>query len=161
MAVVMNRQIDSVKKCSVYYFLISIFFILGCKSQQIVPPPPVLSEYQYTAFCDLPKYLNQGSVYTRGVYSGVDEYWWLTSDNNDCKDLSSEMEFSEESAVSQKINKLLMKVHSEYWKYYLIVDVIGKFETGNVLGYGHLGSNKSQFTVDKFVHIQLIRKKKK
>ncbi|MEQ7799746.1 hypothetical protein ABDJ41_08015 [Pedobacter sp. ASV1-7] len=144
---------------SITYFFISILFIPGCKSKQIVFPPKVISAYDYTKFCDLPNHLNQ-SVYTRGIYRSVEEYWGLISENRDCEGLESYVEWPQRPSLKPKFRKLLRQVHLKYWKYYLIADVVGKFEMEDTLGYGHLNSYKTKFTVEKLVNIQRMNKKK-
>ena len=107
------------------------------------------------------KDLNQGIVYTRGIYRGAEEYWGLISENRDCDSIESYLTWSPKLPLIPKFRKLLTQVHSKYWKYYLIVDVIGKFEMGDTLGYGHLNSYKSEFKVEKFVDMQRMKKIKK
>ncbi|MFA4869869.1 MAG: hypothetical protein WC623_16840 [Pedobacter sp.] len=120
-------------KRSIKYFFIAIFCIMGCKSQQIVFPPKVISAYNYTKFCDLPNNLNQDVVYTRGIYRGAEEYWGLISENGDCKKLESHLELPMESSLKPKFRKLIRQAHLRYWKYYLIVDVVGKFKMGDTI----------------------------
>jgi hypothetical protein len=64
------------------------------------------------------------------------------------------------SSLKPKFRRLLRQVHLRYWKYYLIVDVVGKFKMGDTLGYGHLNSYKTEFTVEKFVDIQIMNKRR-
>ena len=115
----------------------------------------VISAYQLTDFCDLQINTNE-LVYTSAIYSGVDEYWSLTSDK--CKELSAELEIPNDVIIDLKFKKLLDGVHKKYRDSYLIVDAIGEFELGNKAGYGHLGRNNSKFVVKRIINIQLVKK---
>jgi hypothetical protein len=140
----------------VIYLSIVLFLFLGCKPRQIIYPSPNISEYELTEFCELPEHTNE-ITYTRAIYSGVEEYWSLKSAK--CKEISTELEIPNSVFIERKFRKLLEGVHRKYWDRYLIIDAIGKFESGNKGGYGHLGSNNSQFVVRKIINIQLVRKK--
>jgi hypothetical protein len=58
-----------------------------------------------------------------------------------------------------KYKKLLSEVHNNYWKSYLVIDAIGKFEM-NGQGYGHLGHNQAVFTPERIINMELVEKKK-
>lgn len=119
----------------------------------------VISEYEITNFCDLPKEQNQ-LVYIRGIYSGVEEYWSLNSGTDKCKELHAELDIPENITIKTKFKRLFENVHRKYWDRHLIIDAVGTFETGDKFGYGHLGSNKSNFKVKKIINVQLVIRKK-
>lgn len=139
------------------FFSLVVTCLLSCKTKQILFPPMVISAYDLSDFCALSGKQNQ-TVYTSGMYNGVEEYWGLSSRNNDCKEQSAELVIPENVIVQPKFAKLIRAVHRKYWKKYLIIDAIGIFKTGNKYGYGHLGHNQSEFVVEKIVDVQLLFK---
>ncbi len=147
---------NAMKQNKMICFSIFLLLFIGCRSRQIIFPPMVISEYQLTDFCDLPKNINE-LVYTSAIYSGVDEYWSLTSAK--CKELSSALEIPNDVIMDVKFKKLFEYVHKKYWNSYLIIDAIGRFESDNKAGYGHLGSNNSKFVVKRIINIQFVEKK--
>ena len=120
----------------------------------------VISEYELTNFCDLPK-MEKELVYTSAIYSGVEEYWALTARDKNCKDLRVDLEMPENIVIRPEFKKLLDDVQKKYWQKYLIIDAIGVFEVGKAHGYGHLGTNKARFTVEKLINVQLVDRKRK
>lgn len=140
------------------FFSFVLICLCSCKTKQIVLPPMVISGYELTDFCALSDKQNQ-TVYINAKYSGVEEYWGLSSRNNDCKEQCTELVIPENVIVQPKFAKLFRAVHRKYWKKYLIIGAIGTFKTGNKYGYGHLGHNKSEFIVEKIVDVQLLLKK--
>lgn len=145
-------------KSKLLYFIFPL--LLACKSKQVLLPPMVISEYELTNFCELPK-MEKELVYTSAIYSGVEEYWALTSRDKNCKDLRVELEIPERVVIHPKFEKLFKDVQDKYWQKYLIIDAIGEFEVGNEHGYGHLGTNKAKFTIKKLINVQLIDRKRK
>jgi hypothetical protein len=118
----------------------------------------VLSEYEVTDFCDLPNTKNE-TVYIRGVYSGVEEYWHISPINSTCDSMSVNLEIADEIELQFKWSKILGQVHDKYPTHCLIVDALGKFENGSKEGYGHLGTKNSQFNVERIINMQLVSKK--
>lgn len=137
---------------------IVIFSLFACsQKKQIVFPPPVLDEMHYPGFieaCDVPKYTDQ-LVYTRLLYSGFEEYWSLHPDKK-CDFVNAEFDISDNIFLSKENVKMLQNVHNKYWNHYLIIDVIGIYQTGKTSGYGHLGHNKANFLVKKIINIQEV-----
>ncbi len=137
--------------------------ILQCcfvkKPQQIIYPPPVLGmEYpDFISACELRAHKNE-LVYTRFIYSGIDEYWGLTTENH-CNDIDAELNIPDNVEIKPDDLKLMKEVHENYWKEYLIIDLIGTFEEPGQNGFGHLGSNNSRFTVKYFVSSYIVQKK--
>jgi hypothetical protein len=126
-------------------------------------PPPVLgiNDPEFINACELTDHIHE-LVYTRFAYSGVDEYWRLSPIDKKCKDFdgNTDLEVPDSVYLKPQNLKLLKYVHEHYWNSYLIIDAIGFFDNSNKNGYGHLGSNTSQFTVQKFVNIQKAKTKK-
>ena len=141
--------------------LLLSFIVFGQKSSKIMYPPPVLGmEYpEFISACELPNHKKE-LVYTRFIYSGVEEYWGLTPDKN-CNQINADLDIPDNVEIRPEYTKLLKKVHEQYWKKYLIIDVIGTFDDSNPSGYGHLGSNNSKFTVKYIVTIDLYSIEKK
>lgn len=138
------------------FFSLVVICLFSCKTKQIVLPPMVISAYDLTDFCALSDKQNQ-TVYTSGMYSGMEEYWGLSSKNNDCKEQYTELVIPENVIVPPKFTKFIRAVHRKYWEKYLIIDAIGTFKTGNKYGYGHLGHNQFEFVVEKIVNVQLVK----
>ncbi|OKS87663.1 hypothetical protein [Mucilaginibacter polytrichastri] len=128
-------------------------------SNMLFPPPVLPDGYpNYVNACDLNEHRKE-LVYTRFTYSGIEEYWSLHSWNKDCKDVGIELEIPDNINIKSRHLKELRYVHENYWKCYLVIDVVGFFEEGYVYGYGHLGMNKSKFTVKQIMNIQIMNKK--
>ena len=117
------------------------------KKIKVLFPPPVLGmEYPYfTEACNLLNHRNQ-LVYTRLIYSGMEEYWGLRPAKK-CNLINADLDISDSVELNAEDKRNIKYVHSHYWKTNLIMDLIGTFEDGNPKGYGHLGSNNSRFVV--------------
>ncbi len=146
-----------------YSFLICLILIslagFGQRKKQVMFPPPVLP-MRYPDFvdaCELPNHKKE-AVYTRFIYSGNEEYWGLRPEKR-CNAINAYLDFTNDLTISSEYLKLMSKVHREYWKSSLIMDVVGVFEDDNKSGYGHLGSNNSKFTVSYIANMQIIGKK--
>jgi hypothetical protein len=134
----------------------------GQKSKQIIFPPPVLDDMHYPLFtdaCELPTHKNE-LVYTRFIYSGIDEYFGLRPEKK-CNSINADLVIPDTVVIEPEYFKQLQDVHEHYLKKYLIVDVIGTFEDGNTFGYGHLGSNNSKFTIKYIIAAYTVNKVKK
>ena len=148
--------------CSVIFFLtVASQFAFGQKKKPILFPPPVLgiSDPEFTNACELPAHKGE-LVYTRFTYSGVDEYWGLHSPDKKCDNINAYLEIPDSVEIKPEYNKLFKDVHKQYWKTYLIIDAIGKFDDSNKNGYGHLGSNNSQFIVKWIIDVQKLNRSK-
>jgi hypothetical protein len=134
-------------------------FAFGQKKSKIIFPPPVLGmEYpEFINACELPNHKKE-LVYTRFIYSGVDEYWGLHPEKK-CNQINADLDIPDNIEIRPEFFKQLKDVHEKYWKKYLIIDVIGTFEDNNTSGYGHLGSNNSKFTVKYLIGLYSVNKK--
>lgn len=134
-------------------------FAFGQKKIPILFPPPVLgtSDPEFISACGLPAHKNE-LVYTRFIYSGVDEYWGLHSADKKCSSINAYLEIPDSVEIRPEYNKLFKSVHKQYRKTYLIIDAIGKFDNSNKNGYGHLGSNNSQFIVKWIIDVQKLNR---
>ncbi|HEY4325859.1 MAG TPA: hypothetical protein VGN20_17840 [Mucilaginibacter sp.] len=132
--------------------------VFGQKKSKLVFPPPVLGmEYpEFISACELPSHKNE-LVYTRFIYSGVDEYWGLHPDKK-CNQINADLNIPDDVVIRPGYIKQLKEVHENYTKKYLIIDVIGTFEDNKPSGYGHLGSNNSKFTVKYLVDLYTVNK---
>lgn len=127
------------------------------KNDVLLPQVLSMSYPEFISACDIPNHKKQ-LVYTRFVYSGAEEYWGLSPDKK-CDqniNINADLNIPDNLEVSAKHLKLLKNVHENYWKKYLIIDVVGTYEEGK---YGHLGSNNSRFTVKKIIDIYILDKK--
>lgn len=133
-------------------------FVFGQKKTKIISPPPVLSMGypEFISACELPNHKNE-LVYTRFIYSGVDEYWGLHPEQN-CNKNNADLDIPNDVRVGPDYLKQIKRVHEKYWKKYLIIDVVGTLEDSNKSGYGHLGSNNSKFTVKHLIGLYTVNK---
>lgn len=109
--------------------------------------------------CDLPKYTNQ-KVYLKCEYSGVEEYWNLTSiTNRSCdQQLSVDLDFVKDyDQIPKRFRRKLRQVRQDYPISKLSLEVIGLYETEKG-HYGHLGSNKSRFLVSEIRKMDVMKK---
>jgi len=113
----------------------------------------------FTDACELPKHKNE-LVYTRFIYSGIDEYFGLRPERK-CNAINAALMIPDTIEIDPEYYKQLQDVHEHYMNKYLILDVIGTLEDGNASGYGHLGSNNSKFTIKYFIAAYTINKTKK
>lgn len=113
-----------------------------------------------TDFCELDK-IDAGSfVSTMAYYTGVEEYWGLTS-NTGC-DLDHQVYLNTNHNYENKTNKCLTnqfnKLYRNYWKYSLKLRIVGKLErTNGDLGFGSLGLLNTQIIP---YQIEILDKKK-
>jgi hypothetical protein len=144
-------------------YIIAMFFIFsvfGCKPIYFIKPYDGPEMIEYTNFCELDDEEHGTMVATIAYYTGVDEYWGLTS-NSKC-DMDHKVYLYTEEVYQQQLNKRLNKkldnLYKNYWKYSLKMEIVGRIEkTEKELGYGHLGLNKIQITP---YHIRILGKDK-
>jgi hypothetical protein len=60
--------------------------------------------------------------------------------------------------LTSQYKELVGKVNRYYWKYILIIEGNGKFENSNSNGYGHLGSNNSEFAFTEVTSMKLKKR---
>jgi len=146
-----------------FLFVIASLLIIqtsfGQSKKQLILPPQVLS-MSYPDFvnaCELLTYKKK-LVYTRFIYSGIEEYWGLSAEKKCNKEvpINAFLDIPDNLQIQPKHQKLLQDVHNNYWKKFLIIDAVGIFNEGK---YGHLGTNNSVFTVSKIIDIYIIDKK--
>src|SRR5690606_17597444 len=105
----------------------------------------------FVEFCALPQYKNE-IVLTEFYYTGFVEYWWIYSKQKQCE-LGNEtnLAFQDYYSIPKKLKNILDKQST-----YEIVKItaIGKYDNSDVNGYGHLGNNKSEFTVLKIITME-------
>jgi hypothetical protein len=102
---------------------------------------------ELTNYCDLDEIESGEFISTIAYYTGIEEYWGLTSNNNCLLDhqiyLNTEENY--ELQLNEKLNKKFTSLYNNYWKYSLKLRIVGKLEKTNIeLGYGHLGLQKIQ-----------------
>ena len=140
-------------------FVLIIFSSLawGQKKDPIIFPPPVLGldVPEFINACELPTHKNE-LVYTRFIYSGIDEYWGLHPVDKKCKGINAKLEIPDSVELKPKDQVLFKYAHDHYWNTYLIIDAIGTFDDSEH-HYGHLGSNNSQFIIKWIVDVQKVK----
>lgn len=147
------------KLSKIILILLISHITLAQKKEKVVFPSRVLGDGypEYINPCELPNHKSE-LVYTRFIYSGVDEYWSLTAPDKKCS-VNASLELPNGIILNLKDEKALRDVISHYWKRYLIIDVIGTYNDNNKEGYGHLGSNSAVFTVKKVIDTQVMVKR--
>ncbi|MCE7061978.1 hypothetical protein [Dyadobacter sp. CY343] len=110
--------------------------------------------------CDLPNYRNM-KVMLRANYAGVEEYWSLGSQKNKkCNnDLKVNLEYVVNYEVPNGFQKEMTQAINNYWSQYLELEAIGTYETGQIGGYGHLGTNNSRFLVNELIKVKAVKVK--
>ncbi|OOQ60270.1 hypothetical protein [Mucilaginibacter pedocola] len=149
-------------KLSVVTIFLLIAFGASAQRKRIIFPPPVLGidKPNFIVFCNVPDHKNE-RVYTRSYYAGVDEYWSLKApDSKECPTVKAELDLPDSLEIRPEFLQLLREVHINYTTSYLIIDAIGVYSDSNKAGYGHLGSNKANFKVERLVDVQLVKKKR-
>ncbi|MBS1501752.1 MAG: hypothetical protein JST32_06805 [Bacteroidetes bacterium] len=131
----------------------------GQDKHQVLFPPPVLGmEYpEFMDACQLPAHRNQ-LVYTRLIYSGIDEYWGLYTEKK-CNNINADLCIPDSVVVKPEDVNNIKYVHDHYWNTKLIMDLIGTFDDSSQKGYGHLGSNNSRFVVKYVIDTYIAGKK--
>ena len=138
-----------------------ISIIVSCKTGKANLTKTYRDSIPVVTFCDLPKYKGQ-QVYLKCYYSGIDEYWSLSStEKKKCNpDLTVDLQFTGYNPFQppQQFEEVFRKVHQSYHNSYLILEAVGTFENDRKSGYGHLGSNNSHFVVSEIKKATLIKK---
>ena len=139
-----------------------LFFVLtiGCSSTYELKTYKEFDILELTDFCELDELKSGQFVMTKTFYTGVDEYWGLTSNNNCHLDhqIHLSTEENHQKQLNNKLSRKFQKLYSNYWKYMLELQIIGKLEkTNEELGYGHLGLYKIQIIP---YQIKILRKHK-
>ena len=142
-------------------FVITIFLPIlftCCSNRRIISNKINELSIPYVTLCDLQKHKGQ-IVKIRSYYWVVEEYSSLLS--FDCKNDSLKIELNLaklNKPLSSQYKELLGKVNRYYWKYILIIEGNGMFENSNSNGYGHLGSNNSEFAFTEVTSMKLKKR---
>lgn len=130
---------NSIKKNGLYSQRVPMVIILlisflgsGC-GHRLHKSLTYYNGYPKVDFCELMEHKNE-VVYTQGAYSGIDEYWSFYSFDKKCKRLNVDLDIPPDINLKPLHEKLLKQVYENYYKTYLIIDAIGKFETGSEVG---------------------------
>ncbi len=135
--------------------IFEIFTFLSCSHKSLTAE----GKLPIVDLCDLPKYTNQ-KVYLKSEYSGVEEYWNLSSirDQNCGSQLLVDLSFVDDyDQMPMRFRRKLRQVHHEYPISKLYIEAIGVYETKKE-HYGHLGSNKSTFLVSEIRKMNVVKK---
>ncbi len=151
-----------------YFLLLAIFLINNaCLFNRFkFAPNKELKKPLAIEFCELPQYDSAKLVKVRAIFSGVEEYWSLCSPNSKQCPINGKVDFSydDEESVKNAINahflgKRLRKLHNNYSKYEVELDITGQFQTDTINGFGHLGTNKYNLNAKKVKVVKYLRKK--
>ena len=136
-----------------YLLIVSaMIFLAGCSQK----PQKTRTSYKGLSrieFCNLPNYQDK-EVFTKAVYSGIMEYWSLSSPT-ECKNgFQVDLNIKNYYSIPKKFEDVFNK--SQSFKY-ILIEAIGVFETGRPGGYGHLGSNNASFLVTELVEVKGVK----
>ena len=148
------------KKLKVIGMLFCLIAFSGCSTIYQIKPYDGPEIIELTDFCELDKVDSGRYISTIAYYTGVEEYWGLSS-NTKCE-LDHQVYLNTEENYQDQLNKKLDKkfsnLYKNYWKYSLKLEIIGKLEkTEEELGFGHLGIKKIQIMP---YQIKILRKQK-
>ena len=135
------------KKLKIIKIFFCLIVVLGCSTTYQIKPYDGPKIIELTNFCELDKIESGSYISTIAFYTGIEEYWGLTS-NTKCK-LDHKVYLNTEENFQDQQNKILdkkfSKLYNNYWKYSLKLEITGKLEkTDKELGFGHLGMKKLQ-----------------
>ena len=121
----------------------------GCSTIYQIKPFDGPEIIELTNFCELDKVDSGRYISTIAYYTGVDEYWGLSS-NIKCE-LDHQVYLNTEELyqhkLNTKLNRKLDNLYNNYWKYSFKMEITGRVDKSEQeLGYGHLGLNKIQIT---------------
>lgn len=139
-------------------FLMALLTVLSCSPKTT----GILATYNglpITDLCDLPNYQGR-KVYLKCSYSGIEEYWSPGSlKSKECtSSLLVDLDFSDDYKMPSRFEHALTSVHNSYWNSYLLIEALGRYETKQDGGYGHLGTNKSRFVISEVISMKLVHK---
>lgn len=131
--------------------------LIGCASKLHQATDQSYNGIPFINFCDLPNHEDE-LVYTKAIYSGIDEYWALNAGKKCNPKINVELDYREGTPIPKQYQPLFDSVYSKYWNSFLSIEATGKYESKNPKGYGHLGSNKARFIIKDYVKIKLVKK---
>ena len=140
--------------------IFSLIAFQSCSTHYPIIPYDGPEDLVLTDFCQLDQTESGEYISTIAYYTGVDEYWGLTS-NTKCK-LDHQVYLNTDENYQKQLNTNLIKkfahLHKNYWKYSLKLEITGKIEkTEEEFGFGHLGLKKIQIIP---YQIRILEKKK-
>ncbi len=149
------------KKLKVIGILFCLIAFLRCSTFYEIKPYDGPEILELTDFCQLDQIESGKYISTIAYYTGVEEYWGLTS-NTKCE-LDHQVYLNTEENYQEQLNTNLSKkfshLYNNYWKYSLKLEITGKIEkTENELGFGHLGLKKIQIIP---YQVRILEKKRK
>jgi len=121
--------------------------IVGCSSIYQIKSYDGPEILEHTNFCELNKIESGKFISTIAYYTGIEEYWGLTSNTKCSLDHKVYLDIEEifQTQLNKKLDREFEKLYKNYWKYSLKLRIAGKLErTKEELGYGHLGLKKVQ-----------------
>lgn len=141
----------------IVFLAVILTILIGCH-----PKPHLSQSKSYNGipiinFCDLPAHEGK-LVYTKAIYSGIDEYWALNSEKKCKRRINVELDDKEGTSIPEKYQSLFNAASMSYWNTYLSIEMTGVYESKNLSGYGHLGSNKARFIIKDYINVKLVRR---
>lgn len=148
-------------RMSKHFFIIIISTLISCKMGKANLTRTYSTNTPTVSFCDLPRYKGQ-QVYLKSYYSGIDEYWSLSStEKRKCNpELTVDLQFAGFNPFQPPVQyeNVFRKVHESYHNSYLLMEAVGAFDNERRGGYGHLNSNNSRFVVSEIIKVTIIKK---
>ena len=123
--------------------------LTSCNSIYLIKPYDGPEILELTNFCKLNEAESGNMIKTIAYYTGVEEYWGLTSKSNCWLDNKIYLNTDENyvNKLNKKLDRKISHIHNNYWKYSLKMEITGRIEKENgEIGYGHLGLNEMQIT---------------
>lgn len=146
------RKIDNNHTLKLLPILLLFFSFASAQNRNAGDIPTV-------EFCDLSSHAGE-VVRVTCSYSGVEEYWSLgKADKEKCdNEYKVNLGIPNRNIIPEKFQKKFAEVGKSYWDRYLVMTIVGVFETGQKSGYGYKGSNNAQFNVHKIESVDLKKK---
>ncbi len=116
--------------------------LAGCRQTYVIADLQNPEAVKTVNFCNLDECQDRDLVSTTAIYSGVEEYWGLSS-MTDCR-LNHKVYLDTDELDEQKRNgalrRKLQRLHRNYDRYSLNLLITGIYETSSAeLAFGHLG----------------------
>ncbi|WP_080057423.1 hypothetical protein [Spirosoma aerolatum] len=142
------------------YLLTFCFFILACNRRIVLESIHSDERNQQSIIdvCDLANHKHQ-EVITKGIYSGIDEYWDFSSFDKRCVP-PTKIDLNVDTLhLTSEQEKMFRKVLEVYWKRSLVITAKGIY-SDDQKAYGHLGSNQAEFVTTRILAMELVENTK-
>lgn len=125
---------------SIIIFIIFVCLVSNCKPEYHLNKSRTHSFIKYVEFCSLDTTPVNTLIRTIANYTGMDEYWELTSHTGCILDFKVNLNTDEIYQSNNKVKRKFTKLHHNDSKYFLRLEIVGVLEKAETeLGFGHLG----------------------